>query len=266
MSTKRWAVTRYLFMEQLQLLWRTYAFILVAFVVLPLLFAILTGNLSHYSFGSTLTDLGIGAVFGFFILVTMSLTYDNFKLFIQNGISRKTYWQAKVINLIGLSFGMEIISALYNFLVTAPARGHSGQAFLDSTAYSLYDHFLGSNLVVNILGYMAFNWLFFIGLGLTGMAIGSIFALLTKFVRNIAIIAIPVLGFFLLVFLSNTSTSPSNYNLDGLVNFLKFLMGYHANAQPGYFNPTVPMLTMIIGCVIMGGIAYYFNQKLKLKK
>ncbi|MFC6165507.1 ABC transporter permease [Lactiplantibacillus dongliensis] len=266
MSTKRWAVTRYILMEQLQLLWRAYAIILIAFVVLPLLFAILTGNLGHYSFTSTLTDLGIGVAFGFFISITMSLTYDNFKLLIQNGISRKTYWQARVISLIGLSFGMEIIATLYNFLVTAPARGHSGQAFLGSTLYSLYDHFLGSNLFVNILGYMVFNWLFFIGLGLTGMAVGSIFSLLTKFTRNIALIAIPVLGFFLLVFLSNSSLNQHSYNLDGLVNFLKFLMGYHANAQPGYFNPTVPMLTMIIGCVIMGGIAYYFNQKLKLKK
>jgi len=265
MSIKQRSVTRYLFREQLQLLLQTFGFLLASFIVLPLLFAILTGNLSNFSLHDSVTELGLGVAFGFFIFITMTLTYDNFKLFIQNGISRKTYWQAKIVSMMILSFFMEIVSTLYNFLVTAPARGISGARFLDSMPYSLYSHFFGAQLFVNVLGSMFFTWIFFIMLGLTGMAVGSIFGLLTKAIRNIVIVAIPVLGFFGIVFISNSAAGKTTYNFDGLFNFIKFLAGDNGR-HTGYFNPAMPILTMLIFAIIMGAIAYFFNQKLKLKK
>ncbi|MFC6182334.1 ABC transporter permease [Lactiplantibacillus daowaiensis] len=266
MSTKLRAVTRYLIKEQFQLLGWTYLCLFAAFVILPFLMALFTGNLKGFSFISTVSDLGLGVVFGFFIFMTMSLTYEHFKLLIQNGISRKTFWQARILTLLVMSVAGEFIAALYNYGVTAPVHHHSASQFLDASTYSLYAHYFGSNLAINLGASFIFSCLFFIGLGTTGMALGSIFSLLTKFVRRIVIITIPILGFFFLVFVTSTAAGNSHYNFEGLANFVKFLLGYQANGAAGNFNPWPPMLTMVIGSIIMAGIAYAFNRKLRIKQ
>jgi len=103
-------------------------------------------------------------------------------------------------------------------------------------------------------------------LGLCGMAVGSIFSLLTKTVRRVVIIAVPILGFFFLGFLINWITRASiHLNFEGLAKFLGFLVGFTGDNKVGPLNPLIATGTILVVSVIMAGIAYYFNHKLKVK-
>ena len=237
-------------------------------MVLPLLFALITGNIRRYSPFGTLADLSLGALFFLLIFIVGALTYDNFKLFIQNGISRPTFFQARVLTLIIFSGGCVIVNAIYYYGVHAPYLHLSTQAALMKTGYTLYGYALGGNVWLNLLVSLVFNWIFFVGVGLTGMACGTLLALFGKWAKTFLIIATPIIGVLIIWMIALIMMrNQSNYNYTGLENFLKFIIGYpsHGEAKTGYFNPTMPLITMLLGCGIMGSLAYLFNSKLKIR-
>lgn len=267
MSAKLKTTTRYLLLEQLRYLGFIGIFFLVSTLGSQLISAIVAGKFSWQTFLSSFT-VNIGFLFGLFILVFMMLTYDNFKLLIQNGISRKTYWRARVLSIISLSLIGDLIAAAYYYLVTTPIEHRSLTTGFSHQAYAqLYGSFFGNhNLAGNLIGNLFFMWAVFIMLGLSGMAIGSIFSLFTKTVRRLVLITIPILGGFFLVFLINVFTRfPININLEGFAKFLGFLAGYTNQSKAGALNPITPMLTMLVLALLMAAIAYYFNRKLKIK-
>lgn len=270
MSTKVRATTRYLLTEQFRLLWQSFAAVIAVFVLMPLLFALVTGNIQNFSLLTTLGNLTLGVMFGFFLFIVESLTYDNFKLMIQNGISRKTYWLARVYTVILISLIGEFISALYYYAVSAPIRGMSTHAAMMHMPYGeLYGLFFGNNVFINIVAGFLFSAIFLMGVGLTGMACGSLLALFSKWMQRLIVIIVPILGVFLLGFVASVSSHGSGQNnYEGLANIMKFLMGAPLTDGPiqtGALNPVAPTITMIVGCAIMAGIAFLFTRKLKLK-
>ncbi|MCT0163985.1 ABC transporter permease, partial [Lactiplantibacillus pentosus] len=36
-------------------------------------------------------------------------------------------------------------------------------------------------------------------------------------------------------------------------------------ADAGYFNPVMPLITMLVGCGVIGTLAYLFNRKLRIR-
>nr|WP_244048501.1 hypothetical protein [Lactiplantibacillus plantarum] len=102
MSIKVRNTTRYLLTEQLKMTGWSVLALFVVFGILPLLFAVITGNIRQYSPLGNFASLSLGPLFFMLIFIVGSLTYDNFKLLIQNGISRQTYFQARVFALLML--------------------------------------------------------------------------------------------------------------------------------------------------------------------
>ncbi|MDV0431831.1 ABC transporter permease [Lactiplantibacillus sp. DA1] len=268
MSIKVRNTTRYLLTEQLKMVGWSILTLFVAFGVLPLLFALITGNIRQYSPLANFADLSLGALFFMFIFIVGALTYDNFKLFIQNGLSRQTYFQARVLALLTLSGLFVIINAIYYYGVHAPYLQWSTNTALMKSGYALYAYALGSQVWLNILASLLFNWIFYIGVGLTGMACGTLLALFGKWAKTILIISIPIIGMLIIWIMALImARNQSTYNYTGLENFLKFIIGYpgHEEAKTGYFNPTMPFITMLVGCGIIGGLAYLFNRKLRIR-
>ncbi|ALO04944.1 ABC transporter permease [Lactiplantibacillus paraplantarum] len=268
MSIKVRNTTRYLLTEQLKMTGWSILTLFAVFGVLPLLFALITGNIRQYSPLGNFADLSLGALFFMLIFIVGALTYDNFKLFIQNGISRQTYFQARVLALLMLSGLFVIINAIYYYGIHAPYLHWSTNAALMKTAYSMYGYALGSHIWLNLLASLFFNWIFYIGVGLTGMACGTLLALFGKWAKTILIIATPIIGVLIIwVLIVIMTRNQSNYNYTGLENFFKFIVGYpsHGEAKNGYFNPTMPFITMLIGCGIIGSLAYLFNRKLRIR-
>ena len=268
MSIKLRITTRYLLTEQLKLTGWSLVGCAVVFGILPLFLALISGNISQYSPLSNFANLSLSALFFMLIFIIGILTYDNFKLFIQNGISRPTYFQARVFALFALSGLFVILNAIYYYGIHAPYLHWSANTALMRTGYSLYSHALGSQVWLNILASLCFNWIFYIGVGLTGMACGTLLALFGKWAKTILIIGVPILAMVLMwIIIVVMSRNQSTYNYTGLETFLKFLVGYpsHGEATTGYFNPTMPFITMLIGCGIIGGLAYLFNRKLRIR-
>mgnify|MGYP003362344612 FL=1 len=268
MSTKLRATTRCLLMNQLKALGEAFLAVIAIFIVIPFVLAVVSGSLSSFSLPNTIANFSWGFLIGAFIFLYNSLTYDNFKLFIQNGISRKTFWATKIITTVIIAVIGELFVAFYRYAISAPIWGISAHAALMKTPYSLYGNFLGSNVWVNILVSILFTIIFFIATGMTGMAIGGGLALLSKWGQRIVIVVVPVVAIFLIGFVGNSSADKQvHYDFTWLVNLLKFLVGYpqHEPAIAGSFSPAVPMITMLIGGAIMAAIAYGFNQLLKVK-
>jgi len=267
MSAKLKLTTRYLLREQLKILGYVYLMIVVSIVCFPLGSALITRQLTSQTILNTL-QINLGFTFGCVIFIIMTFTYDNFKLLIQNGISRRTYWRARVLTVIALSFIGDLVATSYHFLVNTPLQHRTFTSGFNHLFYAqLYGDFFGRhNLAGNFITNLIFMWLVFIMLGLSGMAIGSIFSLLTKSVRRIVFIAVPVLGFVFLAFLVNLiARFPSQVSFEGTAKFLGFLAGYTGQSTGGTLNPLMPMVTMLVISAMMGAIATYFNHKLKLK-
>ncbi|WP_349623315.1 ABC transporter permease [Lactiplantibacillus plantarum] len=268
MSIKVRNTTRYLLTEQLKMTGWSVLALFVVFGILPLLFAVITGNIRQYSPLGNFASLSLGPLFFMLIFIVGSLTYDNFKLLIQNGISRQTYFQARVFALLMLSGLLVIINAIYYYGIHAPYLHWSTNTALMRTGYSLYSHALGSQVWLNILASLCFNWIFYIGVGLIGIACGTLLALFGKWAKTILIIGTPIIGMLIIwIMVIIMTRNQSNYNYTGLENFLKFIIGYpsHGEATTGYFNPTMPFITMLVGCGIIGGLAYLFNRKLRIR-
>lgn len=268
MSSKVRATTRYLLIEQLKLLGQSLAALLIIFILLPLLFALVTGNISNFHVLSSLSNLAIGFIFFFFIFIISSLTYDNFKLMIQNGISRKTYWLSRVYTVLIISLLGELVSALYYYGISAPLRQLSTNDAILKTIYGLYGH-TASSTSVNVLAGIGFTWIFYVGVGLTGMVVGTLLALFSKWVQRILVVTVPIVGAFLLGFIISVNAPGISHTFesDGFANFVKFIVGYPLHGDPiaGHLNPAVPTIVMLIGCVLMAALAYVFSSRLKIK-
>lgn len=269
MSTKVRAVTTTLLKEQFKLLAQSFGAVILIFVCLPLLYNLMVGNIAHYNFLGNISDLGLGFIFAIMLFIGSALTYDDFKLLIQNGIARKTYWVSRVYTVVIVSLVGELIAALYYYLVTAPVRGMEPDQAVLKTLFGLYGRSMGSNVFLNILAGMVFTWIYYVGVGLTGMAVGSLLALFNKWTQRLLVMVVPVVGVFLLGFVisSNQNTISQTFQSEAFANFLKFLAGYpaHGEALAGQLNPTMPTIIMLIGCVLMGGLAYLFYQRLHVK-
>lgn len=264
MPNKSWRLTRYLFKEQLQYLGWSYLTIIVLATVVPFLMAVLNGTLSTFSWRSHLSGLGLGAIFGFFIFIVGLQNYDNFKLFIQNGISRRTYWLARVTNLLIMSAVGVLLAIINDFAISAPLLRLDVFGLLAHGPYEMYAKFFGDNVFLTVTIYMLFLWLLFITLGLLAMAISSIMVLFSKTVQRLIYIVVPVLAIFLLAYVASAAirTQGSAGTL-ALQRFAKWLLGYHQTL--GLFNPFMPMMTLVVASLMLALIAYGFNRKLKLR-
>ncbi|BDZ31677.1 ABC transporter permease [Lactiplantibacillus sp. WILCCON 0030] len=264
MPKKHWRLTRYLFKEQLPYLGWAILIVIAAETLLPLLLALLTGRLSTFSWRSHLSGLGIGFIVGLFIFIIHLQTYDNFKLVIQNGISRRTYWLARFYNLLVMSFIGTIFTLINDFAIAAPAMRIDVFAQLARGPYEMYTKFFGDNVFMTVTIYLLFLWLFFITVGAFAMVLSNIMNLFTKTVQRVIAIVVPILAVFALGFVGSIAVGrQTSAAVIAFTNFLKLLLGYHQTL--GLFNPYMPMLTMMVSSSLFLAIAYYFNRKLQLR-
>ncbi|MFT9201511.1 MAG: ABC transporter permease, partial [Lentilactobacillus hilgardii] len=108
-------ITKYLFKRQIVILGEMYLVTFAAIYILPLLLSLITGTLHDYSFVRILKTSPITGFFSFFMFVIATLSYENFKFLIQNGISRKTFFEAQ-ITVYGLFILIgNTVNLVYNY-------------------------------------------------------------------------------------------------------------------------------------------------------
>ncbi|MBF7103754.1 ABC transporter permease [Pediococcus pentosaceus] len=201
-----------------------------------------------------LNDLSLLTTAALFVNVALLfyfgfLTYERFSFLIQNGISRRTGWYAKVISILIVA----LIGNIYSF-ITGLFALNGGSGYKSVPYLELYGHFFKS-LPLDLVSMFIVNYIMLVML--------AVFALLTRKNQKIVAISIPILGILLLAILERIVIRQSHI-LDPLVAFLKFAMGYSKTL--GYFNPIIPATGMVILIVLSLIISRWLNTLLRTRR
>lgn len=251
MKSKTMRVTTYFFKHMLRQI-----FYGVGVIVAIILFSWLMSGHDTGFFADF--QLQIGVFIGFFATIVALTPYADFKLLIQNGVSRRTFWISRTITLVVINLFGQVLGMIFNFFkIGTPAT--------DSVTWDFYGHFFHSaslNWVV---------WVVLVFLGSTMMillasVVGSCFSLLTKRVRRYVFLALAAAFFLSIRVIAMVATG------DGIVhfaiwfrNFIYFLLGGTPNTIGGHFNPTVPFISMLLVSLAALVAGYYVTQQFKIK-
>ncbi|ANZ61696.1 hypothetical protein [Secundilactobacillus paracollinoides] len=250
----------YQFKTYLKALGWFYVWAIAGIVILPTLITVVLGQAQHYTLSDALPGGLTSIVLGIFLVVYGAITYDGFKLFIQNGIGRKTYFWSKTAVLGVIVLVGEVINVLYGWLYeNVITSRHSGTMVFFDLYGKCFHNQVADRLAVVVITIL------FIGCFLaTSMAVGSILGLFSRRVQIILIVGIPILLFIILTVLISVNTT-SSLKLTWIYDALTFMVGYHKQAQ-GYLNPFAPMISGTLYILIMLGISYGFTLKLRVPR
>lgn len=172
-------VTKFLFRRQVIGLAEMYLFLFAAFLILPFLFSAISGSLDDYSLSQQMQGSWVTAAFGVYMFAISTLSYENFKFLIQNGISRPTFFNAQIVVnglliLIGNTFNL-----VYQYLVLMPLV-HARNTNIFMSSYSGYIH----NSILDFIANFIFSGLLLVVGALFGMVIGNFLTLFFQSLSN----------------------------------------------------------------------------------
>lgn len=251
-------VTQYLFRRQIIGLFEMYAFLFVAFLILPFIFSLISGSLSDYSLAEQMRGTWITAAFGVYMFAISTLSYENFKFLIQNGISRTTFFEAQVtvyglLILIGNTFNL-----FYQYVVLMPlVHAHNTNIFMSSYVNYFHNPFVG--FIFNFI----FSGLLLVVGTLIGMVIGNFLTLFSKIVQRIILIVTPIIAYITLMHTASKLILDASFQMTWVANFAKFILGYRAT---GAYDPFPMMISMLVVAAVLLVIVKYLFSKKQLKR
>lgn len=245
----------------LRLVLTVYAWMLGLFVLLPTIIHLIgsgtKGVLSTISTSFSITSTGAVLVNAALLFYFGFLTYERFSFLIQNGISRRTGWAAKVIALMIIA----LIATVYDFVISMLSLLDGGG--YDAVPYlSLYGHFFQAE-IPNMVMMIIVTFIFLLVVAVLGMVIGSIFSLLTRKHQKGTIIATPIIIILLMTALGRAIRNHL-VSFTAIENLLKFMIGYSKTL--GHFNPFVPSMIMVILIILSLIASRGLNSGLKIKR
>lgn len=238
MSERQKGVTTYLFRNTLRQMGYVFAWTLFGMLLIPLMIEILTTNQS-IDFAGELRNFSLGPVLLIILAIVSMRNYDNFQFMIQNGVSRKMFWQSKMIVLVIAALTTQLLGYLYRCLISNFLGADDWQK---ASLYMMsYGKFAGAAIINQILA-IIFSLLFAIALVLGADLIGSIFSLFPKKQKYLIGVALLTLGVVGLTALSNWSAQHQQQALAvfGLLSGYSRQRAVHAS-----LNPTMPFMELI---------------------
>jgi len=251
-------VSKYLFEHQISLVGQMYLWTIVVMLILPALLALITGTIQDFSFTDQLAGTPIGFLVTSFVFVISSLTYTNFKLLIQNGISRITFFRGEVISLMLVTLITNIINLLFGVLTLPFSDSKSFNVFTSMYQSEFSNHFLAG--ATNFV----FSWLWILAFALTGLAIGSLMSLFSKRIQRVIFIAVPVFLFVILVFAVNMF-KVSDQTATWVANFMKYILGY-TDSQGTHLVPWRMMVAMVLWSGAMSWFTKVMFERKQLRR
>lgn len=251
-------VTKFLFRKQIIGLAEMYVFLFAAFLVLPFIFSLISGSLSDYSLAEQMRGTWVTAAFGVYMFAISTLSYENFKFLIQNGISRQTFFNSQIVVnglliLIGNTFNLA-----YQYLVLMPLV-HARNTNIFMSSYAGYFH----NSIVAFLFNFIFSGLLLVVGALAGMVIGNFLTLFSKFIQRIILIVTPIVGYITLMYAASRVILHHDFEMTWVANFAKFVLGYRST---GSYDPFPMIVAMVVVSAIMLLIVRYLFSKKQLKR
>lgn len=247
MTVKEKNVVFFLFKRVFRQLLYVLMWLLLGGIVFPMVLSFITGT--NYNLVEAIRNITLGPMLYIIIGCLALLSYSDFKILIQNGISRRTYWKAKVIAFLGISGLSQVIGILYVFLIRQTLSGTGWEKY--SLFMQIYGGFFKNTTVAYLMSFL-FAILSSFVFSLFCILIGSIFSLFTKKQRRLIFLALITL------FVVGIMTTADGYNRYGftvsskVINVLNFLAGYDKSTAGKGLNPTMPFIDLIIFGIFSG--------------
>ncbi|MDC7953443.1 ABC transporter permease [Liquorilactobacillus mali] len=260
MTKKEISVTNYFFKNTL----RKLGYMLVWLVFSSLFFPwVFNGfEVENLSVNSALKNTEVGPILAILISGIALFSYNDFKLLIQNGISRKTFWKARILSFLAISILGQLIAIVVALL--NPYTHHSWQG--NSLYMQVYGKYFGSTAMNSFMG-LCFILISTSVVMLGAIMVGSIFSLFTKKAKVYIFIGLFVMG---VVFINWISMATQNDHMRNAIknadSFLHFIIGYGgANIQVGKWNPAMPFVVAILTGVVCLLGSYAVMKRFKIK-
>ncbi len=207
---------------------------------------------SHGTTSVSISGIEMSAIIVFFVMGLNSFT-ETFKMFLQNSISRNTFFKSFVIVAICAGIGVGFINTLLNLLLSGVERYNTifqliyGSRYINSSNSLAYyfEEFLWSSLI-------------YISVLILGFLIAALYYRLNKLLKYIISIGVPV--FFLLVLPVLDVTLA-----DGNIHKSIFASIVYAFGITNGFNPYYAITTFMILSVILWGISYLLVRRAVIK-
>ncbi|MEE6725863.1 ABC transporter [Pediococcus acidilactici] len=255
------AVVKYDLSNYLRLILIAYAWIIGLILGVPALI-----NLIGKGFSGTLNvieaqlnTISFGAIFVNVVLIFYCgfLTYERFAFLIQNGVSRRTGWIAKLISLLALT----VVAIIYGLIVNALSL-MGDQNKNTSLYWAFYGHFY-KNGVLNVLSMILTNLVFLLLVAAGGMMLGALFALLKRRQQRVIVVGIP-LALILIFTIIGRMISEKVFTWERIDDLIRFILG--DTGTMGHLNPIIPTVIMLILLVACLAISRWLNVRLRLKR
>lgn len=211
-----------------------------------------------FSFGGFFTGLFIQDYFSVLMFVLFILTflnYRDFKYFMQNSLSRNTYWKAKTLVILVFGFCLEVLDLVFTEI----------SQLLGITSYDLVNVFQNfymtgvKSKVLLQLGSFGFSLLILWGFCFIGFTIGSLFSMLARKKQLVLIAVFVIIGLQALLLLLGFLL-----DYDGrLQDFILLFLGY---SEKGSWDSTLLLSFSVCSILVNMLLSHYFITKIQVKR
>lgn len=238
-----------------------YLWSIAAVVILPFLISLILGRINVYDFSDYLPQMLPALILGFYLFVFGGISYDGFKLFIQNGIGRKTYFYSKLAALTTILIVGEGINLVYGAVYHQFINAKQNPVMTFSV---LYGHYFNS-ATANTVAVLIITVLFIACIMATGMVIGSCLGLFNRRVQRVIIVGLPIILFVLLAVLVMLNDQTS-LKLTWLGDLLLYIVGMNQQVATGHFNVFAPIISGSIYTIVMLLISYQLTLRFRVPR
>jgi hypothetical protein len=198
---------------------------------------------------------GMEAASMIFIFVSgLNSFKETFRMFIQNGLSRKTLFISFVCGIIPISAFMALIDSINGVL--------AGMVSNYQTAYMQFygQRYAGSsNGILQLVEGFLWSIFAYAMLAMTGYFITTLYYRMNKGLKFIVSIGVPAFFFIILPIIDTNFTD--GVISKGITNFFSFAWGYKNG-----FNPYFSMVTCTLIFALFGGLSYLLIRKAVVKE
>ena len=181
-----------------------------------------------------------------------------FRMFLQNGISRKTQFAGYAASLAILAVGMAVVDNLSDLLFARTSMFFEmyGMRYVSSPIY-LITYQAGT--VQSFAEGLLWTIVQYFVLGMVGFFISALYYRMNKALKLLVSIGLPVLLFILLPIVDTNFTHGVIY--DSLFRFIGFCMGYLNG-----FNPYYAVVSGIVLSLFLAGLSYLAIRRATVKE
>ena len=228
-----------------------YGIIYAIYILFAIFIGIYVSDGNNGSIGSIGGTEFSTAIFAFAIGLTSFK--DTFKMFLQNGLSRRTLFKSFILSIMLLSIFMSLIDSVNTVIVNTISNYNPIYLQIYGRRYAE-----GVSEIVKLLDGFLWNTFIYLTVAMVGYFLAILYYRMDKRLTIIVSVGVPGLLFFVLPIIEFNFTKGAIIQTIG--RFISFASGF----ENGY-NPYYSIMTSIFVFIIFGGLSYGLMKKAVVK-